>query len=77
MITIFTIAREQLEILHMEYMKEFLKDEDEKKMNSGITILVFVLFFLWIFSEVKAISYKRKIDAYEYNYVILRDLYND
>ena len=49
----------------------------KKKMNSGITILVFALFFLWIFSEVKEISYKRKIDAYEHNYVILRDLYND
>ncbi len=46
-------------------------------MNSGITILVFALFFLWLFAEVKVISYKRKIDAYEHNYVILRDLYND
>lgn len=35
----------------------------KKKMNSGITILVFALFFFWLFSEVKAISYKRKIDA--------------
>lgn len=49
----------------------------KKKMNSGITILVFALFFFWLFSEVKAISYKRKIDVYEHNYVILRDLYND
>ena len=39
------------------------KDEKKKKMNSGITILVFALFFFWLFSEVKAISYKRKIDA--------------
>lgn len=46
-------------------------------MNTGITILVFALFFLWLFAEVKVISYKRKIDAYEHNYVILRDLYND
>lgn len=49
----------------------------KKKTNSGITVLVFALFFLWLFSDVKAISYKRKIDAYEYNYIILRDLYND
>mgnify|MGYP006873254836 CR=1 FL=1 len=46
-------------------------------MNAGITILVFALFFLWLFAEAKVISYKRKIDAYEHNYVILRDLYNN
>ncbi len=46
-------------------------------MNAGTTILVFALFFLWLFAEVKAISYKRKIDAYEHNYIILRDLYNE
>lgn len=46
-------------------------------MNAGIAILVFALFFLWLFAEVKVISYKRKIDAYEHNYVILRDLYNN
>lgn len=31
LITILTIAKEQPEILHMEYMNEFLKDEDEEK----------------------------------------------
>ncbi len=31
LVTILTIAKEQPEILHMEYMNEFLKDVDEEK----------------------------------------------
>ncbi len=31
LVTILTIAREQPEILQMDYMNEFLQDEDEKK----------------------------------------------
>ena len=31
LVTILTIAKEQPEILHMEYMNEFLKDEDAEK----------------------------------------------
>lgn len=44
-------------------------------MSNGVTILVFALFFLWLLAEVRASHYKRKSDAYEHNYDILRDLY--